>query len=120
METNAVPGLPVPTEAVTLTWEFLVPVVVPVVVALIRRYIPTMPKLVVVLLAVVLGVGSIYLLNLSGWLAQHNGGYFLPIIIGVAAIGVREIFKQVLTALGWYPKPKAALPKPPDDSGLAT
>lgn len=113
METNAVVGLPVPKEAIQMTWEFLVPVLVPVIVAVIRKYIPTTPKLVVVALAVLLGVLSIYLLNLSGWLQQHHGGAMLPVLLGVAAIGVREIFKQIMTVLGWYPKAKS-IPPPPD------
>jgi len=93
--TNAVlvpVGIPAVPVDMTALWNTLVVVLVPCVVAAVRKFLPNIPKVAWPLGAALLGVLSNWLLAKSG--ALPHSSWQLGALCGAAAIGVREIADQ--------------------------
>lgn len=69
-------------------WQMLIPIVVPALIAILRAYIPTIPKKYVPFIAPLLGAIIDILLNFA-----HLGGGVGAVgaVLGTAGIGVREL-----------------------------
>lgn len=76
----------------------LIPLLVPFVIALIKKVIPIVPKALLPLLAPVIGVASDYLLQQSG--LAPVGGLAVGAILGASGVMVREGANQALKAAG--------------------
>lgn len=84
-------------QLVTL-WNGLVVLLVPVIVASIKKWIPNVPKVSWPLLATVLGAGADWLLGKSGALAHSS--WAMGALCGAAGVGLREATMQVAALAG--------------------
>lgn len=116
--TNAAPATGVTTPAPTdlsALWTAAIAVVVPLVVALLKKLIPSIPKPLLPIGATALGVLSDFLLAKAG--ALPHTSLALGALAGASGVGVREILDQLKTAVTGPtpppPPPPASTPSTP-------
>jgi hypothetical protein len=106
--TNAPAGSGAPTAApvadLSAVWTAAIAVVVPLLVALLKKLVPKIPKPLLPIGATVLGVISDWLLAKAG--ALPHTSLALGALAGASGVGVREILDQLKTAvMGPTPPP---------------
>jgi hypothetical protein len=91
--TNAVPGVTDPaTPAITSPWVGLIPLAVPVVLMLLKMFIPNLPSFLLPILAPLLGAGADIALHYAG---VSTMGAVWGAMLGSAGVGLRELGDQL-------------------------
>ena len=90
------PVIPAPAD-MGVFWNALITAIVPIIVAGLKKLMPDIPKLLIPILAVILGIGSNWLMAKSGILADSS--WALGALCGAAGIGLREIAVQTTGAV---------------------
>jgi hypothetical protein len=112
--TNSLPMLgPVPAlpSDVLTSWHAFIVVIVPIIIAALKKGWPSTPKAVWPILATALGAGADWLFGRVGVLAQSS--LALGAICGAAGVGLREITTQLLALAGSHGGSASAPPSPP-------
>lgn len=103
--------LPVAQQAQDQISQYLVmviPIVVPVFLAYLKKFLPNVPSWALPILAPALGALADWIMQMAG---VQTGGMVKGALLGSAGVGLRELQNQVSQAM---PKqPPAALPPPP-------
>lgn len=97
--------LPVIQQAQDLLSQYIVlviPVVVPLLIAGLKKFIPNVPTVFLPVLAPLLGVLADWIIQMSG---VHTGGLIKGAFLGAAGVGLRELQNQVAKAM---PQPPIA------------
>ena len=74
----------------------ITPIIVPIVVSLFKGFIPKIPKWLLPITAVLLGVGADYINEI---ISGASLGAYWGAALGAAGVGIREIFDQVKKSL---------------------
>lgn len=83
-----------------MKWELLIPVAVPLALAVLKAVLPNLPKVWLPILAPILGALSEILLYLGG---LGGGNPAMGALLGQAGVGLREIYDQVKKAINGAP-----------------
>lgn len=96
-----------------VAYQTLITVTVPVIVNVVRNYLPKIPKVAIPLLAVALAIGADALVKQTG---AVSGPWWEGAVLGGLSIALREISNQCLKFVGAIPQnsaPVDALPELP-------